>query len=96
MITKENHCDNFINDYRMPNIVRTFLILHRMPAIDKNIFKQYEQLPWLIYADYKGKRVAMTMASRMGDIGITEVLDKPLGYDNRVPITELSNFSLTK
>ncbi len=43
--------------------------------------------------DDKGKRIRAVMASRFGDVGITEDLTAERGYSSRVAVEELSNFS---
>lgn len=46
-----------------------------------------------LYADYKGgQRVRVTMASRMGDLGINRNLMADHGYDERVAVSDLTNF----
>jgi len=44
----------------------------------------------------KGSKVLVTMASRMGDIGITDNLTNPNGYNTRVDISVLESFEITK
>lgn len=46
----------------------------------------------VLYADYRGGRVRVVMASRFGDVGITKRLKTAHGYDFRVGLNELSNF----
>ena len=46
-----------------------------------------------LYADYGDKRVRVVMASRLGDVGITYDLSKDVGYDERVYVEKLTNFS---
>lgn len=46
------------------------------------------------YPSYKkGTRVKVVMASRLGDVGITKKLDADSGYDLRVAVEHLTNFS---
>jgi len=42
-----------------------------------------------------GTRVRVVMASRFGDVGITNHLERPHGYEVRVPIECLKDFSET-
>jgi hypothetical protein len=74
--------------------LRWFLYKNRVPAIDGMLMEQNGVNPKL-FADYKGKRVRVTMASRMGDVGITEYLKKTHGYSERVAVEALTNFSDT-
>lgn len=46
-----------------------------------------------LFADYKGKRIRVIMASRMGDVGLTYDLKSDRGYSVRVFVEDLSNFS---
>ncbi len=94
-MTPFKHCDDYINDFAFPKFVRVFLLLHRMPAVDMSLLLEYETLPWRIFANYKGKRVALVMASRMGDVGIVDTdITKSYKYNTRVYLEELSNFGL--
>lgn len=40
-----------------------------------------------------GSRVRVVMASRMGDVGVTPILDAENGYMLRLPVSELDDFS---
>jgi len=83
------HCDNYIEDPETPECLRSFLKFARAPAHGSELgIKQP-----LCYADYQGKRYKLTMASRFGDVGISTVMHAEHGYDHRVAISELSNFS---
>ncbi len=86
------HCDDYINDFRAPMCLRAFLLRHRLPASDGMVLDAAGFNPSL-YADYKGERVRVVMASRLGDVGITSNLSAERGYDHRVHVEELANFS---
>jgi hypothetical protein len=63
----------------------------------KYISKDLHQYIWsdpipVLLADYKGTRVRVVMASRLGDVGITKILKDENGYTDRVFVQELSNF----
>lgn len=47
----------------------------------------------ILFATFDDKRVRCVMASRFGDVGITFDLRRPFGYDKRVAVSELSDFS---
>ena len=83
------HCDAFIDDPGAPEALRTFLAFARAPAHGQLLPKPHPKL----YADYKGQRVRVTMASRFGDVGITTNLGAEFGYERRVLVRVLSNFS---
>lgn len=90
-LTEEfKHCDDYIRDFNAPKCLRVFLLVNRMPAIDAALLTEAGFEPKL-FADYEGKRVKVTMASRLGDVGISEHLDA-IGYNKRVPVEKLSNF----
>lgn len=83
------HCDDYIDDEEQPQALRTFLDYARSPAHGA---MRSEPKPRL-FADYKGNRVRVVMASRFGDVGITGKLHEEYGYDERVSVASLSNFS---
>jgi len=86
------HCDDYIHDRRSPLCLRLWLLVHRLPASDHMLLHEAQIRPAL-YADHAGRRVRVVMASRLGDVGITSRLDAELGYEARVRVAELSNFS---
>jgi hypothetical protein len=83
------HCDDYIEDRSQPKCLRSFLDYARAPAHGAFIEGPAPKL----FADYKGRRVRVVMASRFGDVGITRDLRAEHGYENRVLVEELSNFS---
>lgn len=101
------HCDTIINDESYPECIRNYLKYNRLPAVCKQagevrneqwVEKDLIQYIWVdpepvCFADYREKRVRLVMASRFGDVGITEQLDTCHGYDRRVFVFNLSNFS---
>ena len=89
------HCDDAITDYELPDCIRYYLLINRLPATEKIPVVAMVGEP-KCFATYKNKRVRLVMASRMGDIGITEKLDTENGYDERVSIDELSDFTESK
>jgi hypothetical protein len=90
-VKAHDHCDDYIDDPATPAALRTFLAFARAPAHGQLLPKPHPRL----FADHKGKRVRVTMASRLGDVGITTNLDAELGYERRVRVHSLSNFAET-
>lgn len=86
------HCDDAIHHPDFPECLRYFLLVERLPAVDGCLITSVNGMP-KCFATYKGKRVRLVMASRFGDVGITRKLDAERGYDNRVGLHELSDFS---
>ncbi|KQO89456.1 hypothetical protein ASF33_19185 [Methylobacterium sp. Leaf92] len=102
------HCDDYIDDPAQPECLRRFLDYSRLPAALKyptrdEAFNQgmeehlghpmwRDPVP-VLFARHEGRPVRVTMASRFGDIGITEDLDADRGYDRRVAVEELADFS---
>jgi len=84
-----DHCDDYIDDPAAPDALRKYLAFARALAHGQLLPKPHPTL----YADYKGTRVRVTVASRFGDVGITADLDAEFGYDRRVRVRALSNFS---
>jgi hypothetical protein len=85
----DDHCDDYIDDPMVPEVLRAFLAFARAPA---HGLLQPQPHPRL-FADHAGHRVRVTMASRLGDVGITANLDADMGYDSRVFVSQLANFS---
>lgn len=85
------HCDDYIDDPDASEPLRKFLAFARAPAHGQLLPKPHPKL----FADFEGKRVRVTMASRLGNVGITADLDREFGYDCRVGVAALSNFSET-
>lgn len=101
------HVDTYIDDLSQPECLRKFLHYNRLPATCKCaeytprldlIEPELHQYIWTdkaptLFADFEGKRVRVVMASRFGDVGITENLQAAHGYSKRVWVSMLSNFS---
>jgi hypothetical protein len=90
-MTTTTHCDDYIDDPSQPECLRAFLGHVRSPAHGS---LRPEPRPSL-FADYQGKRVRVVMASRFGDVGITSNLAAERGYEQRVDVSDLSNFAET-
>ena len=86
---ERDDCDDYIDDEAAPAALRKYLAFARAPAHGQLLPRPHPRL----FADYEGSRVRVTMASCLGDVGITSCLDAELGYDRRVLVRELSNFS---
>jgi uncharacterized NAD(P)/FAD-binding protein YdhS len=84
-----DHCDDYIDDPTAPTALRKFLAFARAPAHGQLL----TQPPPTLFADHAGKRVRVTMASRLGDVGITINFSADMGYEQRVLVSQLSNFS---
>jgi len=88
-LLKTDHCDDYIEDPKAPLPLRNFLRFARGPAHGLLTTKPHPAL----FADLGKKRIRVTMASRMGDVGITTDLDAETGYQDRVRVSKLKNFS---
>ena len=88
----KTHCDDYIHDPTTPNCLKYYLLVNRLPAVDSLIIIASQGSP-KCFATHLGKRVRLVMASRMGDVGITDQLDDTHGYQKRVYLEELSDFS---
>lgn len=64
----------------------------RRPATTKMAFDRFYNDKKL-FATYSGERYRVTGASRMGDVWITKDFDQKDGYQNRVMVDELSEWS---
>jgi len=83
------HCDDYIDDPSQPECLRTFLDYARSPAHGATLLSEKPAL----FATHEGERVRVNMASRFGDVGITTVLHAEYGYEKRVSVACLSEFS---
>lgn len=83
------HCDNAIDDPAAHPALRAFLARARSPAHGLLSDQPFPRL----FADHLGDRVRVTMASRMGDVGISKDLGAEFGYEGRVFLDDLANFS---
>lgn len=90
---KFRHCDEYIHDLMMPKCLRLFILFHRMPASDKLLLRDCGFNPLLFAEHAQYGRVRVTMASVFGDVGVAKDLTREWGYDKRVSVAELSNFS---
>lgn len=87
------HCDDYILDSSQPKALRRFLKFHRWPAYWQVRAIQYGIPEPVLFAVHNRRAVKATMASRFGDVGITTDLRRTNGYDLRVSIEDLTNFS---
>lgn len=87
-MTDFKHCDDYIDDLEQPAALREFLDYARSPAHGANRTGPKPKL----FADLRGKRVRINMASRLGDVGYTSKFSDDYGYDGRVLVSDLSNF----
>lgn len=92
--TDGTHCDDYVDNPRGNSQARWFIFIHRLPAILQILAAEHGCAPRL-FADYRGERVRVTMASRLGDVGITSNLDAEYVYTDRVKVGDLSNFAKT-
>lgn len=86
------HCDDFAADYQRDAAARWFVFINRLPVSLRQLVRVRGLPDPVLFADYQGKRVRVVMASRLGDVGITDDLTATNGYKCRVGIDELSNF----
>ncbi len=82
------HCDDWLE---ATGPVGNFIRWARSPSHGMMQAKPWPQL----YGTYKGHRMRVTMASRLGDVGITTDLKQDTGYQFRVGLDELDNLSET-
>lgn len=96
--TGPKHVEDHIYDYNLPPFVRAWITINRLPAMEKETLVHVYGVPKLFAdsPDLPGIRVRVTMASRLGDVGITVNLNREHGYDKRVMFDTLSNFTWEK
>lgn len=84
----DKHCDDYIDDDTQPACLRAFLSHARAPAIQRG----GKPAPPL-FAKHSGQIVRVVMASRFGDVGVSFDLERDHGYDKRMMLSELTDFS---
>jgi len=95
--TVKNHIDDFLDNMRFGSsqaerYAYLFLTIARFPAWKKNLCEDFVSLPILCH--YRKKQYRLTGASRLGDVWLREDITRTNGYDLRVDVTELSNFTV--
>jgi hypothetical protein len=99
-----DHCDDYIRDKSKPKCLRKFLLYKRIPATwqirwtergwpEPKLFATWKQPDGPGGRKGKTKRVRVVMASRFGDVGITKDLNRDHGYEDRVLVSQLTDFS---
>ena len=96
LIEGHRHCDSYLDNPspETPDCLLAWLLVERSPATVRRACGRMETT-YPLYATYKGKPVRLTMASRMGDVGIVYDLSKSQGYNDRVWLDELEAFRRT-
>lgn len=92
MSIKETHVDSFVDDYSKDKYARWFLFLKRLPAAFQADFDEWIK-PHKLFCTWKKARYRVTGASRLGDVWLTSNFDQDTGYQHRVAVDELSEFS---
>lgn len=89
--------DDFIwnregNEPREVSYAKFILMYFRLPAA-----QHYSWAPFFegknLFCTYNNERYKVLMASRLGDIGITKEFSRDSGYDKRVFVDDLSEWS---
>jgi len=83
------HCDDIADDPATLDCVRAFVNHARAPAHGALLETPCPKL----FASHNGKRVQVVMASRLGDVGITQNMRTGASYSQRVMLDELTDFS---
>jgi len=83
---------DYIYDFDIPVMLRAWIIMMNLPALESETFRSAGIVP-SIYAKYKRDWVRLVMASRLGDVGISYSIDSDTGYDKRVMLSDLSEFT---
>jgi hypothetical protein len=86
--------EHAMHDYSLPAFVRATLVILTLPATEGMILRE-AKVDVKTYARYNGKACRMTLASNMGDIGIS-YSERDMGYDVRgLSVYDLTDFSPT-
>jgi hypothetical protein len=87
------HVDDVIyQPNKWPDFLIAFITFHRLPAVEKMNLERCGMKPPEVWADNpNGVRCRLTMASRMGDVGVNYT-GEPTGYKDRFTLNELTGF----
>lgn len=85
------HVDDFIDDPASDPYARKWLGLFRRPAIDRI----REPNPDKLFATYDGRRYRVVGCSQMGDVWLGWDFSRENGYQLRVDVDKLSDWSAT-
>lgn len=84
--------DDFIwLHFRQDNYARFVLMLLRLPAANQLDWEEWIS-KYKLFCDYEGARYRVTVASRMGDIGLARDHSEDSRYDVRVSVDECSKW----
>ncbi len=86
------HVDDFIDSHRKPAYARFVLDYFRRNAVCQMDFKPFME-KHLLFASWKGSRYRVTGASRLGDVWLSADFKRVDGYEHRVNVAELSEWS---
>lgn len=88
----DTHVDEFVADYEKDKYARWFLFLKRLNASLQLDFGEWIG-EYKLFATWKGERYRVTGASRLGDVWLAKNFEQENGYDHRVSVDELTEFS---
>jgi hypothetical protein len=91
------HIDNWLDSppfQQSENIIYAKWVINyfRLPAGLKIQFNKF-MIGFHLFAEWKGNVYRVTGASRMGDVWLSEDFNRENGYDLRVEVSELTNWS---
>lgn len=96
---KRMHVDEFIHQgmfrHEDPRAYAAFVLEHfRKAAWWRSMTDQWMN-QFKLFGTYNGKRYRVTGASRLGDVWLQEDFDKDHGYNERVDVLSVSDWSAT-
>lgn len=95
--TAHTHVDEWLEEFMQeqgsPNLgYAKFVIGHmRQPAVVRMRHDPHMK-GFKLFCMYQGKKWRVTMASRLGDIGITEDFTRDSGYEQRIFVDEVESW----
>lgn len=93
---KYKHVDEFIDDcFSEDKYARFVLNYFRLPAVLKLDFAEFME-QFVLFCTYKGERFRCTGASRLGGIWLHSDFDVNIGYEKRVNIDDVTDWSKHK
>lgn len=85
------HVDDFVSDMTKDPYARWMLMYFRFPAEMHIAFAPFYK-DRKLFCTYDGKRYRVNMASRLGDVGLAQNLNRESGYDIRRDVDECSDW----
>lgn len=86
--------ESALYDDKLPAIVRGFIAINMGSAVETEAIEEAGFMP-VLYGRHDGKACRVNVVSSLGDVGVSYDLERRHGYNVRVSIYEVTDYSLT-